>query len=534
MRRSLQLAGAILFALAIAITCSLLAPGMPRAPSATATPVAPTGTAQITATPAPTRTPRPTSLPITPIAAPPPGYYLFIELRIDVGGTGRLPQMMIDFPTYDFDPSSGTLKPVYLRAGFALAPEEWGFFGCDRTRSGAAGGGEASGVTVIERLPVTGTIGILTGGGLDGLGTWRMAPMDLVAVADDGSAELNIDGARVVLAPGGYWEHYATAPVSTTQFNGTYQVTQRVINYGWHDRRSIVPPAPQIMKTTDGGSTWFAVYASEYPLGLASISCPTGQICLTVDPVYRTTDGGANWTELEDPLQNGLQRVLCPGPDTCYALLPEHLSTGILVTTDAGQHWDETYLDTDEQPQAISCPSLATCFAAGPGGRIFATTDGGKTWPMLAEGSTTQITGISCPTASICAAVGDYAVLTTTDGGLSWSRSVPTSTATLSDISCPSESRCLIAAMKDFVLHTSDGGRTWQASQLPLHTLDRLGKQRISCMTEYRCVLVDGDRIWVTADGGRTWTYPDYEKHEHQRFVDVSCPDASTCFVAGS
>jgi hypothetical protein len=67
----------------------------------------------------------------------------------------------------------------------------------------------------------------------------RSAPVTLVAVAADGTLVADIDGERVVLAPGGRWSRLVTADLVNEQFDGRYLITSSVTNYGWHDRAQI-------------------------------------------------------------------------------------------------------------------------------------------------------------------------------------------------------------------------------------------------------------------------------------------------------
>src|SRR5689334_3519429 len=90
-----------------------------------------------------------------PATQPPPGEYLFVETWTQVSGTGNLPQLCIDFPGYEFDPSSGALKPFFAATLPPLLPSAWGFSGGGESRTGAAGCGVSSSLTPIASLPFT-------------------------------------------------------------------------------------------------------------------------------------------------------------------------------------------------------------------------------------------------------------------------------------------------------------------------------------------------------------------------------------------
>src|SRR5215211_3206963 len=125
------------------------------------------------------------SHPAAPATQPPPGEYLFVETWTEVSGTGKLPQLCIDFPGYEFDPSSGTLKPFFAASLPPLPPSAWGFSGRGGSRTGAAGCGAASALTPIASLPYTTTVGIGTGATREYGEQLRSATVELIAITAD-------------------------------------------------------------------------------------------------------------------------------------------------------------------------------------------------------------------------------------------------------------------------------------------------------------------------------------------------------------
>jgi hypothetical protein len=174
---------------------------------------------------------------------PPGGKYLFVEFWNKVDGTGNLPAMAIDFPFYRFDSKTGSLKPFGPAKAFTLAPTDVGFFGHGTSRSGAAGTGAVSDLATISKLPYSIEIALPTGSIKTTSGLpqeeWRQADLKLLAVAEDGSLLLEIDGERVTLPPGDKWSRTTEADVNADNYNGQLVVTSMLTNYGWHDRRQI-------------------------------------------------------------------------------------------------------------------------------------------------------------------------------------------------------------------------------------------------------------------------------------------------------
>ncbi|MBI5877793.1 MAG: hypothetical protein HZB53_09090 [Chloroflexi bacterium] len=249
---ALRVAGVLLL-LVLGGACAPTPPAAtPTSPAPTAVPptaiptVAPTSTRAPTSLPptaiptsAPVFTPPP---PITGVGKPPDGKYLFVEIVYSTDGSGKLPQLMIDFPAYRFDIQTGTLSPfsTYDARKFQLLPTDWGFIGRTSWRRGAAGGGGAGTITVVPGMLVTFTVPIPLGtANADGMDQTRGAPGQLLAVAADGTAELTIDGERVVLAPGREWTRTAEFDLAVKTYNGRYKLTALVRNNGWLERAKL-------------------------------------------------------------------------------------------------------------------------------------------------------------------------------------------------------------------------------------------------------------------------------------------------------
>jgi hypothetical protein len=98
-------------------------------------------------------------------------------------------------------------------------------------------------LTTISNLPYSTEIALPTGlikttSGLP-QEEWRQADLKLLAVAEDGSLLLEIDGERVTLPPGEKWSRTTEADVNADKYNGQLVITSTLTNYGWQDRSQI-------------------------------------------------------------------------------------------------------------------------------------------------------------------------------------------------------------------------------------------------------------------------------------------------------
>jgi hypothetical protein len=170
---------------------------------------------------------------------PPNDMYLFMEIWIVFDGTGTLPMKFVDFPGYEYNPATGTLRSYGRGKQISLNSEDWGFIGLGEKRAAATGGGTASQLSTIDQIPFTVSAPIFAGKLGEYAEEINYIPITLLAVSMDGEVVIDIDGHEVVLPKGEKWEQMQDMAVNTERFNGHLRVTSSVINYGWNPRSLI-------------------------------------------------------------------------------------------------------------------------------------------------------------------------------------------------------------------------------------------------------------------------------------------------------
>lgn len=175
------------------------------------------------------------------VAEPPTATYLFVELWVEVTGTGTLPAYDVGTPGYQFNPPAGTLRPS-AGAIPPLHPSAWGFAGTGASRSGAAGTGTESGLLILPTIPYSTTIEIGTGSAGPEYEHTRSAVVELLGVSEEGVLDARVDGQRVSLVPGAIWQKTVRADLKTGQYDGRYDVISSVTNYGWQVRSLVSGP----------------------------------------------------------------------------------------------------------------------------------------------------------------------------------------------------------------------------------------------------------------------------------------------------
>jgi photosystem II stability/assembly factor-like uncharacterized protein len=190
-----------------------------------------------------------------------------------------------------------------------------------------------------------------------------------------------------------------------------------------------------LWKTTNNGITFTSVFDNQPVAALGAVALApsrpdvvylgTGEAnnsrnTYDGNGVYKSTDGGATWTNVGLPNAGRIGRIVVHprNPDVVHVavsgrLYSENPERGVYRSTDGGKTWTKT-LDHKVDGRAIGAIDVAmdpsnpnTLYAAtydkvrkpwtfgegGPGSGIFKSTDGGATWRQLTNGLPTGMIG---------------------------------------------------------------------------------------------------------------------------------------------
>jgi photosystem II stability/assembly factor-like uncharacterized protein len=207
---------------------------------------------------------------------------------------------------------------------------------------------------------------------------------------------------------------------------------------------------PQLARTTDSGQTWtvrtlpLRTSQKEYVAGLSAISPSTAWlVSVPIDSlgsrIMRTTDGGQTW-------QTQGRGSAFTDPDSFAALVHffsategvvagQALAPGgnfeIFRTTDGGQNWTPVTAPATQGFEGISGqPAVVgnTIWFLTDAGRVFRSTDRGQSWTVSSLPTRVESTGLAFRDAQNGLLVSldengtNHTLFRTTDGGQTWSQ----------------------------------------------------------------------------------------------------------------
>lgn len=183
-----------------------------------------------------------------------------------------------------------------------------------------------------------------------------------------------------------------------------------------------------------------------------------------------------------------------------------------------------------------------TGWAVGSGGGLFVTHDGGQTWSTKVTGISNDLKWIVFPDAQDGYAAGDSVILHTTDGGNTWQQiNLPTTTNHISSISAPTATTVYVTANPDSgpngVYESTNSGQTWGSS--PILASDNFSTVLFPSSADGWAIgngaisrTVDGGATWKTvANDGRNYTNIDFVSSSVGYIAGGSDPSQSLTFI---
>ena len=269
-----------------------------------------------------------------------------------------------------------------------------------------------------------------------------------------------------------------------------------------------------VWKTTNAGTTFEPIFDDQ---GTSSIGCvtlaPSRPLTVWVgtgennsqrsvgwgDGVYRSDDGGRNWTNMGLKASEHIGRIVVhpTNPDVVWVASQGPLwasggDRGVYKTTDGGRTWkrvlhvddwtgaNEVHLDPHD-PNVLYASTYQrhrkvwTLVNGGPGSGLWKSVDGGETWTRLKNGlpgGDMGRIGLVVPpnerdviVATVEASADSRGTYRSEDGGANWSKlngQVSSSPQYYQELFADPNDRGRLYMIDTFLQASDDGGRTWK------------------------------------------------------------------------
>jgi len=265
-----------------------------------------------------------------------------------------------------------------------------------------------------------------------------------------------------------------------------------------------------IMSHAGSWNGW--IYQNPYPtsntlLAVKFVTPKKGWLAGEHGTILYTEDGGENWEAQESGTEQDLKSVAFVNEKKGWAVG----NGGIIIRTeDAGKRWGKQK-EVDVSLHTIFFLNEKEGWVGGGMGTFLHTIDAGKTWNKQDIGTMSDVAGIFFLNPSTGWVLSAGTVYRTKNGGKNWEASeLPSVMIGAQSFTRPSDfgwegSVFFINEKKGwatvgvwYIFQTEDGGKTWQENQV-LTSVDRISftDEKNGCMA--------ASSILCTEDGGKTW-----------------------------
>jgi photosystem II stability/assembly factor-like uncharacterized protein len=258
-----------------------------------------------------------------------------------------------------------------------------------------------------------------------------------------------------------------------------------------------------VFRTNNGGANWTVQNRSIGTIfdDVYFVSADTGIVVGAGGTILRTTNGGASWTKLAGLPGNALLGVHFVTHRIGTAV--GQLGT-ILRSVDGGANWvNQTNPSYGLPLQSVYFTNPDNGFAVGYLGYILRTTNAGVTWTKVTSGTSETLNSVSFADADTGVVVGNNSIiLRSINKGLTWSKlTVPglPSALTLEWVHFVNDQVGYISGANGTTLRTENAGRTWRL----LASLTSSSINAVDFIDSFNGIAVgDQGTVLRTSDGG--------------------------------
>jgi photosystem II stability/assembly factor-like uncharacterized protein len=277
---------------------------------------------------------------------------------------------------------------------------------------------------------------------------------------------------------------------------------------------SDVSGAPGLYKTVDGGAEWTALpdLDGESVTALAAAPYLCGTIAAgTFSGVRLSADGGASWKRISPADHPGLRPVVSlafdtSSPDILYAGTPKLP----WKTSNRGKTWESIHFGIQDDSDIFSIVPYGSRILMGACSGVYRSIDGGTQWRKVlgipGTSRRTYVVKLDPANSKVLYAGTSQGLYKSVDGGVTWTRksNLPVRGIVIEN------SRHLVLATDAGILTSADGGEILKLSNTGFSNrkLEAFQDTGVSLLASAAYDTGGSNKLFSSADGGRTWTSP--------------------------
>ncbi len=266
--------------------------------------------------------------------------------------------------------------------------------------------------------------------------------------------------------------------------------------------------------------------------------------------ILRSTDGGANWSQVESTTKASLYGVIATHNGELVAV-GDH---GVVVrSTDGGTTWSKNYSGAQSLLFGVIATPDGALVAVGENGVIVRSTNGGTRWSKVNSGTEISLYNIITAPKGVLVALGGAdddngsgglhslnVIVRSTDGGISWSVIKSVTDSVLNGIIVEANGALIAVGEQGTIVRSIDGGVTWlkvvSGTKIPLTDIVTTPKGMLVAVGgELKSVENSMQRLSVivrSTDGGTHWSVVE-SSTKNQIYSVIATHNGTLFAVAG-